>query len=75
MNTFGQRQQLVDKLEFLKTNGAKEKDSEIRWIRSQIGLLDRVLLQEEVERLRKSRLSFTGETLEQQLGCDRWLLS
>ena len=35
---------------------------------------DRLMLREEILRLKVRRFSFQGETLEEQLGVDRWVL-
>ena len=35
---------------------------------------DRLMLEEEIRRLRKRGFSFKGETIQQQLGVDAWIL-
>lgn len=35
---------------------------------------DRLLLREEIERLKRLRYSFQGDTEEERLGVDRWIL-
>ena len=68
------RQAAVRKLEDLKVRGAKEGDNEILWLRQEIARIDKELLNAEVERLKRSKLSFQGEGLEQRLGVDAWVL-
>lgn len=60
-------------IERLKAKGYSDSDPEIAWLREQRDQYDRILLCEEMERL-KGHYQFNGNDDKERLGADAWLL-
>lgn len=69
------RASLVEKMQRLEAENLKAENLKyLIHIREAIIAADRELLAAEVDRLKAKRYSFKGQTIEDQLGVDSWVL-